>query len=239
MENIIFIGETYKLISLDYDSLKSYNIKNWKKNRPADKFRVEEIYNFYLNNNIDLLPGIIYIWFYNNRYYIYDGLHRYEALKKLNNNKIKIILYINFSQDENSIINDFTNINKSVPIPSLYTEYIEDQSQIKKDVCEEISEQLCKNYPQFVSTSRKPHTYNFNRDQIIDFISTLCIDFKIKNISYIIYKILLSLNDKAKKLITENKLECPSKCKKYNFFLFYLKKHYIKEEIEKYINENF
>jgi len=63
--NITIINQdtNYQLISLDYKTLKdNYNIKNWKKNRPADKFRVDEIYKFYLSNNITLLPGILYVW---------------------------------------------------------------------------------------------------------------------------------------------------------------------------------
>jgi hypothetical protein len=66
-ESIKIINEdyNYQLISLDYKILKEkYNIKNWKKNRPADKFRVDEIYEFYLSNKITLLPGILYVWCY-------------------------------------------------------------------------------------------------------------------------------------------------------------------------------
>lgn len=234
---IINQDTNYKLISLNYKTLKEYyNIKNWKKNRPADKFRVDEIYEYYLNNNIQLLPGILYVWQYDNKYFIYDGIHRYEALKKLNNENINILLYINLSDNEESIIKDFTNINKSIPLPSLYI----DNTEVSKiNICQNVSEQLCKKYPKFVSTSRKPHTYNFNRDQIIDFISTFNINFKIKNLDYIIYQILIKLNNHAKNKILENKIVHPNKCKKYNFYLFYLDKSYIKCEIENALKEMF
>lgn len=238
-ENSLIIEQdtNYKLIKISYNNLKNnYKIKNWKKNRPADKFRVNEIYEIYKESNIKLLPGILYVWFYNNVYYIYDGLHRYEALKKLNNDLINILLYINLSNNEKSIINDFIRINKSVAIPSLY---IDNTDNIKKEVCQAVAEQLCKNYSKFVSTSNRPHTYNFNRDRIIDWISTFNINFKIKDLAYIIYKILEKLNEKAKQTMIENKLEFPIKCKQYNFYLFYLKKSYIKSEIEKVINESF
>ena len=234
---IIEQDNNYKLIKISYSDLqKNYKIKNWKRNRPADRFRVNEIYEVYKESNIKLLPGILYVWFYNNVYYIYDGLHRYEALKKLNNDSINILLFINLSNDEKSIINDFITINKSVAIPSLY---IEDTDNIKKEVCQSVAEQLCKNYQKFISTSNRPHTYNFNRDNIIDWISTFNINFKIKDLSYIIYKILQKLNEKAKQTIIENKLEIPIKCKQYNFYLFHFRKSYIKSEIEKIINESF
>jgi hypothetical protein len=237
--NIKIINEdsNYQLISLDYKTLKeNYNIKNWKKNRPADKFRVDEIYEFYLSNKITLLPGILYVWLNKDKYFIYDGIHRYEALKKLNNDNINILLYINLSNNEDSIIEDFTNINKSIPLPSLYTE----NTEISKiHICQNVAEHLCKKYPKFVSTSRKPHTYNFNRDQIIDFISTFNINFKIKNLDYIIYQILIKLNNHAKNKILENKIIHPIKCKKYNFYLFYLDKSYIKSEVENALKELF
>jgi hypothetical protein len=236
-DNITIINQdsNYKLISLNYKTLKNnYNIKNWKKNRPADKFRVDEIYEFYLNNNITLLPGILYVWLNKNKYFIYDGIHRYEALKKINKDDINILLYINLSDNEECIIKDFTNINKSIPLPSLYI----DNTEVSKiHICQNVAEQLCKKYPTFVSTSRKPHTYNFNRDQIIDFISTFNINFKIKNLDYIIYKILIKLNYHAKNKILENKIVHPIKCKKYNFYLFYLDKSYIKCEVENALKE--
>jgi hypothetical protein len=112
--NIINEDTNYKLISLDYKTLKEkFNIKNWKKNRPADKFRIDEIYEYYKKNDIKLIPGILYLWLNKDKYLIYDGIHRYEALKKLNKDDINILLYINLSNNEDSIIEDFTNINKS------------------------------------------------------------------------------------------------------------------------------
>lgn len=234
---IINQDNNYQLISLNFKTLQEhFKIKNWKKNRPADKFRVDEIYEYYLKNKITLLPGILYVWLYKDQYHIYDGIHRYEALKRLNNNAMNILLYINLSKNEKSIIEDFTNINKSVPLPLLYTDNTE---KSKIYICQNIAERLCKNYPKFVSASRNPHTYNFNRDQIIDFISTFNIDFSIKDIDYIIYKILIKLNNVAKDKIVENNIAHPIKCKTYNFYLFYLDKLYIKQEIEKTLKELF
>ena len=49
----------------------------------------------------------------------------------------------------------------------------------------------------------------------------------------------MKLNEKAKKSIIDNQIIYPSKCIKYDFYLFYLKKDYIKEQIEQKINEIF
>ncbi len=229
ISNIISEDVNYKLIKLKYQDLTNYKIRNWKNNRPSDKFRVDEIYNYLNNYNIKLLPGIIYCWYSNKYLFIYDGIHRYDALKKLNNPNIELLLYINLTENEKLIINDFININKSIPLPDIYTE---DESKNKIDICEKIASELCKKYPKFVSTRKNPHTYNFNRDQIIDYISTFNIDFNINNLDYILFQMFIKLNDKAKNDILEKNIICPKKCEQYDFYLFYLKKDFIKSEIE-------
>lgn len=79
--------------------------------------------------------------------------------------------------------------------------------------------------------------YNFNRDLLIDYFSTFNIDFKLLNIDIIIYNILINeLNQEAKEKILDGNITYPQKCKKYNFFLFYLNKDYIKNYIESKIN---
>lgn len=228
-ENPIFENNNGKLLIINSKLMcNTYNIRNWNKNRPVDKIRVKEIKEFYEKSNLDLIPGIIYTWFNNDIYYIYDGLHRYTALKELNK-EFKILMYINYSNDENDIINDFVNINKSIPVPSIY---FENEQLIKKSICQNIADQLCRDYPQFVSAARKPHVYNFNRDIIVEYISTFNINFQTKNIDKIVYKILLKLNDHAKQKLKDGNIIYPKKCDKYNFYLFYLDKYYIKEQIE-------
>ena len=145
-----------------------------------------------------------------------------------------MLLYINLTEDEKIVINDFININKSIPLPEIYTE---EDSKNKIDICEKIANELSKKYPNFVSCRKKPHTYNFNRDQIIDYISSFNIDFNINNLDYIIFQMLIKLNKKAKKDIIENNIVCPKKCEKYDFYLFYLKKDFIKAEIENKLQE--
>lgn len=245
-EIIISNSDNYKLILLDLNDIfknniqKKYKIINWIKNRPADKYRVNEIYEYYKINNIDLVPGIIYVWQNINKLHIYDGLHRFLAAKKLiKNNKInslKVLLYINLSNNEQDIIDEFTKINKSIPIPSIY---LENEVLLKKQICQNISEEFCKSYPDFISTSRKPHIYNFNRDLLIEWISSFDLDFNIKNLDKIIFKILIKLNDKAKDQIQNGNIIHPKKCDKYNFYLFYLEKNYIKKEVEHAINQIF
>jgi hypothetical protein len=238
-ELIISQNSKYKLIQFNLNTNHTYKIDNWIKNRPADKTRVNEIYQYYKDEEIDLIPGITYVWYHLKKLYIYDGLHRFLAAQKLvkNDNKdIKILLHINLSKNEEDIIEEFIKINKSIPIPSIY---LDNELLIKKQICQNIAEEFCKQYPDFISTSRKPHIYNFNRDLLIEWFSTFKIDFHIKNLDKIIFKILLKLNEKAKQQIISGNIQHPKKCDKYNFYIFFLEKEYIKSEIENNIKRLF
>lgn len=223
----------FEIIKTDINNIKqNYDIQNWKKNRPVDQIRVNDILNYYKFNNIKIVPGIVYAWYNNNVYYIYDGIHRITAANELDNN-IKLILYINYSKNENDIICEFSNINKSISLPNIY---IDHNNEIKKEMCESIVDLLSTNYPKFISPSKKPLVYNFNRDMLVEFISTINIDFNTLNIEKQVYNILMELNLEAKNNIINSNISHPKKCEKYNFYLLYLEKHYIKSRIESCIN---
>ena len=233
--NIIFKKENkYEIINTTVNDLKKYEIINWNKNRPYCNVRVKEIKKYYEENDIEIIPGIIYFWSNNNILYILDGLHRYTAAKKLNKN-INIIININYTDNEQEIINEFININKSISIPTIYIE----NDSIKKIICESTVSKLCISYSQFISSSRNPHVYNFNRDKLIEFLSELKINFNNKDLllSNKIYTQLMNLNKIAKRNVINGNIKHPKKCDKYNFFLFYLEKHFIKKEIEKEIGK--
>ena len=221
----------YEIVKTDINSLRKINIQNWNKNRPYCKVRVDEITNYYNEKNIKIIPGIIYLWYNKNIYYILDGLHRFTGAKQLKRN-IKVIININYSKNEQDVVDEFINLNKSIAIPSIYV----DNDKIKKEVCEKVIDKLCINYSQFISPSRKHFVYNFNRDLLIEFVSTIDINFQIENVANKIYIILMELNKQAKKTVIDGNLNYPKKCDKYNFYLFYLKKHFIKEKIEELVN---
>jgi hypothetical protein len=57
---------------------------NWAKNQPPDPVRVQQIKEHFLNNNTLLVPGIISVWNkYGDGLFIYDGIHRFLAVKEL------------------------------------------------------------------------------------------------------------------------------------------------------------
>lgn len=125
-------NNTILLTNIKY-ILDNFQIENWSKNRPEDTIRVEEIAKYYESNNIKIIPGTIHVWLHNEIHYIYDGLHRFLAAKLLNENSLRpinlnILLSINYSKFEDNIINDFININKSIPIPFIY---VDDTEKLK------------------------------------------------------------------------------------------------------------
>lgn len=205
---------------------------NWNKNRDPDKIRVLEISKYYIEENVILVPGTISCYINSdNKYVVFDGIHRilgaYEVYTPMN-----FILCINKSNVESEIVSDFLNINKSINIPSIY---LENENIVKKLVCEKAAKKMCELYPSFVSPSRKPFVYNFNRDNLVEFISTLDIDFNKKDIEKLIVERLLSLNTLALQHVSKHQIVYPKKCQQYNFYLFYLDKSIIAKKVTKYI----
>lgn len=238
LDNIHIIHEDIngKLIYIDYFTLiKLFKIENWDKNSLSDINKVNIITDYYKSNDIQLIPGIIYLWERNNNYYLYDGLHRFKAIQYLNKN-VKLMIYINTTQDEEKIIQEFKNLKQSISLPSMY---IDKTDLIKKSVCNYLADALCRNYSKFISTTTKHHPCNFNRNVLIQLFSLLQIDFNIPEIEMIIFKYLLELNLEAHNYLIENHIKYPKKCDKYNFYLFYLNKDYIKRQIEMYIHNKF
>lgn len=209
---------------------------NWNKNRPPDQLRINELKEYYISENIKMIPGIIYAWENNSELQIYDGIHRILAAKELldeyENIQFVFLICLYKTDDENLIIKDFKAINKSCPVPTLYTDEQNELSLVKRVVCENIVSELCKKYKEFLSPSRKPYRYNFNRDVILEWISEFEVDWNIKNLSNIIIQELQGLNYFAKDYVYRNNITTPKKCNFHNFYLWYLDKSFIRNKIE-------
>lgn len=208
---------------------------NWNKNRPPDEIRIRDIKEYYVRNNISFIPGIIYAWDNNKELEIYDGIHRIIAAHELyitDNKQFTFLLHIIKTQNEDIIIENFKSINKSCPVPLMYTELDEQINLIKRVVCENVVSELCNKYNNFLSPSRKPYRYNFNRDVTLEFFSELEIDWNIKGLSNIILQEIYGLNFIAKDFVSRNNIQCPKKCQFYNFYLWFLEKGFIKEKLE-------
>jgi uncharacterized protein (DUF1015 family) len=227
-EHILYQDEYFyiKIYSNRSDNILKF--KNWKRNRAPDIQRIEEIKNYYILNDRHLVDGMISVWNNNDEYFIYDGLHRFEACKLIENEMWFIVCHFETNK-ESDIIQHFQNINKSVNVPYIYLE--NNPNELKKMISENVAKELCFQYPSFVSSSRKPFTYNFNRDNLIEFISELTIDFQINDCDKKILSCLNELNLISKQKYV-NKLCTPKKCHTHNFYLFLLESSEIKKYIE-------
>jgi len=188
-ENKIMIQHTntHKTLIVKVSSLLAVPISNWKFNRPADVIRVLEIAdNIYKKKKTSNV--YLYLSFNNTTqtFEIFDGLHRFMALKKIkeknseprdlinddafgyDNNAtwlyesyITIDLRINASEGE--IVDEFRELNMNVPVPELY---IRNTSNDKKNIIENLVNKWFKNYNgHFVASNRSNRYYKPNTSQ--------------------------------------------------------------------------
>lgn len=233
----VLIHQTNNFYLYKYVLNKNDNFEfvNWDKNRPPDEVRIKQIVEHIVSKNCLLIPGIIYTWkrpcetsHAKEKLYVYDGIHRLLAGLETKR-EMTCLVGVLVSNDEQDIIDDFLNINKSISVPSIY---LEETSVLKKMVCQYVADEMCRRYPAFVSPSRKPYVYNFNRDNLVEFISTLQVNFCKSGIDKQIVNELIGLNSVAKEYVSRNKIVHPRKCQFHNFYLFFYDKVLIKHRLE-------
>lgn len=229
--SVILHEDIDKNISIELLKTSSiYDFKNWDKNRPPDAVRVSQIANYYRTANITFLPGVISAWKKPDSeiLYIYDGIHRLLAAKEVDID-FDLLIKIWTTNDEEMIITDFRHINMSISVPFIY---LHETHNVKKSVCESVANKLCNTFPNFVSASRFPQQQNFNRDNLIEFVAGLNIDFTKPQIDEFIFNQLIMINNDSKDHVKSLKIKVPTKCDHYGFYLFYLPKHIISSKIE-------
>ena len=112
--------QTYITCSISdlYTKFQSGECIIYEKQRVMDLIRVDEIYEFF--RKTPKIRGVFAFAVYKGKYYLIDGQHRYSACEKLfltdqiNLNVCCENIHVN-SMDE--IFEEFTLINKSVPVP--------------------------------------------------------------------------------------------------------------------------
>lgn len=226
--NHIYEEEGYSIYFLKLKELKKMfkSIKIWRLNRPVDTVRVEMIHNYFLLEDIKVVPGQISAWVNEeHELEIYDGFHRFSAAK---DNMFVCIKILN-TKDNNRVVKDFKNINMSISVPELY---LEESTNKKKEVCENLAQKMCDTFPNCRSPSRNPQPQNFNRDSFIELISSLNVDFYTKNIEVKLWNELLGLNKEAKQYVVSHRIKTPKKCEWNNFWLFYLSRDLIRSKLE-------
>lgn len=241
------------LIKVIVSDMLNANMTNWEYNRPPDETRCQEIAT-YIHDKKPSLDTMFYLSFTNKSqtFSIYDGIHRYTALKIISNNKRNdlldtfganseyicnqfILVNIRFNATNGELIEAFQTLNKSISVPTLY---LRDTSRDKKDTIENIVNEWQIKYKTHFSASSKPNRPNINREMFINLLDEVYEKYKhLENNNTQSYLILLKdklcqANEWCK-INRPNKLtsETLAKCYASGCFLFLYKPENLIERI--------
>jgi len=230
--NIIFVGSENNVVAhTTSDALKSVKIDNWEMNRPPDMSRIPEIQTtMKFQSHAD---GIIYLSVNstNTGYICYDGIHRLSAIRQLKETK-DVVIDLMLTYSEEKIIAKFRQINRCLPVPSLYTRAERDLQ--RRENIEGVVKELRSKYPGHFSASSTPNIPNENRDALIDKLTDLMERTdKVTAVSKVEHwiKYLNDLNDFARAnlgvLAPKLKPAQLSKCDLSKWYLFAVKNWHI------------
>ncbi len=211
-------------------------LKNWRKNREPDDERVINIADAIKKG--EFVAKYICIAELGSDLIVYDGIHRVYAWKRcLDNNELDgntiVVVDCIFNASNDVIVNCFKNINKSIPVPEMYIDHINDDRMDDlsiKNAINDIVKYYCVEYRMFISVSKSPQRPNFNRDMFTDNLYKLFNDMSDVNMTIDELKICLTnLNiTYSKKNDSDLNQKSLLKCKKHRLFLFK----------DRYINKN-
>lgn len=223
----IYKNDKFMIVKTKVSALyKKYNVVNYYKNRDPDQSRIDLLKSVLEEEPV--VPQIISGWLHDKNLYIYDGIHRITAAKQVSKD-LYVMVKIVTVDDENYVIKDFKNINSAICLPFLY---LEENNVFKRHICEQTVSHLMNKFPKNISPSRNHFKQNFNRDNMIDFLSELEINFNQQNLDEKIFKLLMECNDVAKNYVNTQNISFPKKCVLTQFYLMYLDESFIKKYIE-------
>ena len=145
------------------------NVTTWKYNRPPDNMKISEIVKVIEENNRHTIEGLIYVAYIDNNFVCYDGNHRLEALKLLKTKKL-VLVNVMVVKNNDEIKRRFVELNKSNPVPEIYTINSSLSSEKMKKMIEDVVDNICKTYSKFRSPSTNPRRPNFNKNIITDLL---------------------------------------------------------------------
>ena len=198
-------------------------------NRISDKLRVPKIRKF-MKNKTKLPDELCGFDTQDGKLLIYDGGHRYESIKDIDN----IEMIIKITTDQETRADDIKTKGDRNPMPR---DLLEGNVDNKKDI-DFIVEKMCDSYPSFAKISAKPRKPHFNKTIVYDIVSGI---YKTqKENPDTVYDILINqINDDAKIMAHQEehhkKIKILEKCDKTNFYLFYLSPEEITKKTVKLI----
>jgi len=199
------------------------NICRWEYNRPSDTVRCNDIArNTYSSKYV--MDTMLH-FNYNNmnkRYEIFDGIHRYDSWKIIQETHNQPLDFINIivNATQGTLIDLFKKINKSNPIPELY---IRDRKNDKINLIETITKKYQSKYKTHFSACNKPNKPNVNRDRFIEMLSDIYDKHNIiHETDYLLEKILEKINREIEFNISKDNLpeKIKNKCTETGWWLF-------------------
>jgi hypothetical protein len=164
---LILVNGRHKMYMVEWEVVKPI-IQKWSCNREPDMERVKEIKSHIENGGY--VPLILHVADTKEEGLVcYDGNHRREALNILSKPPT-VILDVLCDASKRDIYNEITQINKSVPVPTMYVG--EDGNNIEvlkvRDQITCLVKRYESKYKSFASTSSRCHAPNFNRDMFME-----------------------------------------------------------------------
>lgn len=225
-ETLMKIGENKNSVIyiLSNSELEDFTC-SWEYNRLLSETKVESILNEIKDD--DVLESVLNAFYDkpNNKFVIYDGCHRREALCLLakQNIEIKVMCCVYFNLSKSDVIKKFEIINSNTPIPKLTMDLLKNESdehqiRMKEKIIHNVLKDYIVMYPKFYNKSGNPRRPNFNDTMFID----LCNDIGVFRDEKTLRHKLEELNANNKETSVSLRLTDTfiTKCKQSNFYLF-------------------
>lgn len=229
---LLSYSATHSLFAIRVRDFLQLPIKNWRYNRPVDKPRSREI-AVYLTKTKQPMETVFYLVKTDKGYEVLDGIHRYTALKIIEEEPVdyitglvcygdaEVLVNIRFDATDGETIDAFKSLNKSIPVPELY---MRDPDQVKRDIVESVVKKWSMQYADHFSPSRKPVRPNMNRDTFIEVITEIYDKYNTDDNVTIddMERLLLECNRAAHQEFAEEEKpkSAIEKCKRTGFWLF-------------------
>ena len=272
---VIKYDNTHAIYKMTLQSLLSMNIANWKHNRPPDMIRCAEIASYYrsIGRNLRLDSTFhLHLNTTDDCFEVIDGIHRWTALLELHREfqldadpqktyywfyNTAILVSILKDMDQIRLAQLFQLINKSVSVPLLYTEPIDevvshiqptdeepdtvapipniqlvfDKNQYKRQIIEDIVLMCQRKYKTHFSANEKCHRPNINRDRLMDILDEIWKVLEpfcnINDMEREMNEIFEAVNEYAKSLVENSGDHVSAKVKKSGGYIFTMDKNNI------------
>ena len=195
-------------------------VKKWSRNRDSDNNRVKEMVEYY--NSGGYIPFVMHLAYLEDEGLVcYKGNTRREVCNSVNNNSLKVIIDLMHPATQQSVLETFNNLSKSIQLPVLH---LSESKNVKGEIIT-LVETYETTYPLFISTTGRCNRPHFNREIFIENVheiyTHLDSQVSVKDIGLLLTRLnkCYSQQELCNKHATYTK-NTIDKCKKYGLWLF-------------------